>query len=69
MTILVEELKKDKNLFFHYTRMSLEVYNNLLKKVSPALTKIKKFKEVTNIRTAFINNIKIFVVFISYFIV
>ncbi|XP_018399373.1 PREDICTED: uncharacterized protein LOC108777074 [Cyphomyrmex costatus] len=38
-TVLVKELKKDNDLFFRYTRMSLAVYNNLLKKISPLLMK------------------------------
>lgn len=36
---LIQELKNDEELFFRYTRMSLEVYNQLLIKVSPFLVK------------------------------
>ncbi|KYN29021.1 hypothetical protein ALC57_01559 [Trachymyrmex cornetzi] len=46
-SVLVKELKKDKNLFFRYTRMSLEVHNNLLKKISPALMKTSLRKPLT----------------------
>jgi len=43
----VEELKNDADLFFRYTRMTLEIYNNLLEKLSPFLVKTSFRKPLT----------------------
>lgn len=54
----MEELKNDADHFFRYTRMTLEIYNNLLEKISPFLKKSSLRK--TNSRAAFNNYTKIY---------
>jgi len=43
----MEELKNDADHFFRYTRMTLEIYNNLLEKISPFLKKSSLRKTLT----------------------
>ncbi|XP_025073177.1 LOW QUALITY PROTEIN: uncharacterized protein LOC112552345 [Pogonomyrmex barbatus] len=48
-SILIEEFKNDKEFFFHYTRMSLEIYNDLLKKIHISIIYITSRESVLSI--------------------